>query len=165
MSSRAMTIALGLALMAGSACAQDSNPNSAAYHALHNSQSPSYVGPRQTPVQPPPRLAGYWEKTWGAIAPSPAGGAVGSALGASSKEEAERRALADCKQKGGRACQIGIAYHNQCGVMAVGEKKFFTASAGSEAEAKTYGLETCKKEDANCRIYYSACTEPKFHRY
>lgn len=112
-----------------------------------------------------PQPTGYWEKTWGAIAPSPLGGVLGTALGASSKEEAERLALADCTAKGGGACEVQIAYHNQCGVMTVGEKKFFTASAGSESEAKAYGLELCEKEDNNCSVYYAACSEPIFHRF
>lgn len=51
--------------------------------------------------QQAPRPTGYWEKTWGAIAPSPKGGVLGVAVGAHSKQEAERLALADCRAKGG----------------------------------------------------------------
>lgn len=121
--------------------------------------------PQQQPPQQPPQPTGYWEKTWGAIAPSPKGGVLGTALGASSKEEAERLALEDCKAKGGGACEVQIAYRNQCGVMAIGEKKLYTASAATIEEAKAYGIELCSAEDTNCRVYYSACTEPVFHRY
>jgi hypothetical protein len=58
--------------------------------------------------QQPPQPTGYWEKTWGAIAPSPVGGVLGTALGASSKEEAERLALEDCKAKGGGRAKLKL---------------------------------------------------------
>ncbi|WP_190238574.1 DUF4189 domain-containing protein [Marilutibacter maris] len=114
---------------------------------------------------PPPQPTGWWETTWGAIAPSPVGGVIGEALGASSKEEAERTALADCEAKGGGACRVDIAYHNQCAVMVVGEKFLNTARAGSVDEASDLGVSYCEEKDRNCRVHYSACTEPVFHRY
>jgi hypothetical protein len=61
---------------------------------------------QQQVLQQPPQPTGYWETTWGAIAPSPVGGVLGTALGASSKEEAEQRALADCKAKGGGRARL-----------------------------------------------------------
>ncbi len=61
-----MVIAIGLVLLGGSADAQDNNPNSPAYHAIHNPQSVYYSGPRQIPSQQqPPQPSGRWEKTWG----------------------------------------------------------------------------------------------------
>lgn len=159
---------LGFLMVWKTAVAQDANPNSPEYHAVHNAQSPYYRGPQpgaQQPQRLPPQPTGYWEKTWGAIAPSPVGGVLGTAVGASSKEEAERVALADCKAKGGGACEVQIAYHNQCGVMTIGNERLFTASAGTVEEAKEYGLELCQAKDTNCRVYYSACTEPIFHRF
>jgi hypothetical protein len=94
-------LGIGLLAMGAAASAQDYPVNSPAYHAVHNPQSPYYTGPRQ---QQPPQPTGYWETTWGAIAPSPVGGVLGTAVGAHSKEEAERLALEDCKAKrGGRA--------------------------------------------------------------
>lgn len=155
-------------LVAGSSQAQDHPVNSPAYHAVHHPQSPYYTGPRQPPAQqsqPPPQPTGYWEKTWGAIAPSPVGGVLGTALGASSKEEAERLALEDCKAKGGGACKVDIAYHNQCAVMVLGDEVFNTAHAASIEEAANIGMQQCQRESGNCRVYYSACTEPIFHRY
>lgn len=99
----------------------------------------------QQPVQQqqPPHPVGYWEKTWGAIAPSPQGGVLGTALGASSKEEAERLALEDCKAKGGGACEVRLAYHNQCAVMVLGNNIYRTASAGSIEEAAEIGIGAC----------------------
>ncbi|WP_242162769.1 DUF4189 domain-containing protein [Lysobacter sp. M15] len=119
----------------------------------------------QEQQQQPPQPTGYWEKTWGAIAPSPVGGVLGTSLGASSKEEAERLALEDCKAKGGGACEVRIAYHNQCAVMVLGDNVYRTARAGSIEAAAKVGIDACSKEDTNCRVYYSACTEPVFHKY
>ncbi|QDH71345.1 DUF4189 domain-containing protein [Lysobacter alkalisoli] len=61
-----------------------------------------YMNSQQQMQQPlPPQPTGWWETTWGAIAPSPVGGVLGTAVGAKSEKEAERLALADCKAKGG----------------------------------------------------------------
>ena len=86
-------------------------------------------------------------------------------MGALSKEEAERLALADCKAKGGGACEVEIAFHNQCGAMVLGNSELFTASAGTTLDAEDVGIKYCRKHDSNCRVYYSACTEPIFHQY
>ncbi|QDH71343.1 DUF4189 domain-containing protein [Marilutibacter alkalisoli] len=118
--------------------------------------------------QQSPQPTGWWETTWGALAPSPVGGVLGVAVGASSKEEAESRALADCKSKGGGACEVLATYFNQCGAMALGAERIFGASAGTEKSAGEEAVRYCEQEegaDANCRVYYSACTEPVFHKY
>ena len=115
---------------------------------------------------PPPQPTGWWETTWGALAPSPVGGVLGVALGASSEEEAKRLALEDCEVKGGGACETEFAYHNQCAVMVLGQKNYHIVGAGSVATASEYGVEVCEERgDTNCNVYYSACTEPVFHRY
>jgi hypothetical protein len=132
--------------------------------------TPNHTGSAQSQPQqqqmPPPQPTGYWEKTWGAIAPSPVGGVLGAATGASSKEEAERLALQDCKAKGGGACEVEMTYHNQCAVMVTGQANYRFASAGSIPEASELGINLCKERgDSNCSVYYSACTEPIFHKY
>lgn len=119
---------------------------------------------REQPVAPQP--TGWWATTWGAIAPSPVGGVLGVAVGASSEEEARRLALADCEAKGGGSCETEFAYHNQCAVMVLGQKNYHIVGAGSVAQASEYGIEVCEERgDANCNVYYSACTEPVFHHY
>lgn len=117
--------------------------------------------------QQAPRPTGYWEKTWGAIAGNRNAGILGSSLGASSKSEASRRAINDCKSKGGgTGCQIEIAYYNQCAVLVVDDTASLTARAASIEEASQLGLSKCKAEGGRgCSVYYSACTEPIFHRY
>ena len=157
---------VGLLVFGASVSAQEV-VNSPDYHARHNAGSVYYQGPGQQPAQqqPPPQPTGYWEKTWGAIAPSPKGGVLGTALGASSKEEAERLALEDCKAKGGAACQVDLVYHNQCAAMVVGDKRLRLQGAESIEAASALAMSRCTDSDTNCKVYYSACTEPIFHRY
>lgn len=114
---------------------------------------------------PPPQPTGWWETTWGAIAPSPVGGVLGAAVGARDKEEAERLALVDCKEKGGGSCQVDLVYHNQCAVMVVGDKRLRLQGAESVQAATDLAMARCEESDTNCAVYYSACSEPVFHRY
>ena len=131
--------------------------------------SPYYQGggavQQQAAPQLPPQPTGYWVKTWGAIAPSPKGGVLGTAVGADSKAEAERLALSDCKKKGGQSCKVDNAYFNQCIAMVVGENEYSWARAGSISEAIKIGEKDCKSVNTNCRVHYSACTEPRFVKY
>lgn len=152
-------------LCAVTAAAAQEVINSPDYHARHNAGSVYYQGPGQQSAPPPPRPTGWWETTWGAIAPSPVGGVLGTAVGASTKEEAEQRALQDCIAKGGGACAVDLAYHNQCAVMILGDKFISTYSNATIEEASERGLARCRSRDTNCSVYYSACTEPIFHKY
>ncbi|WP_157823722.1 DUF4189 domain-containing protein [Acinetobacter proteolyticus] len=157
------SLCLGLLSFTGVAIANDNNPSSIGYNARHHAGSVYHTGPNN---QTPPRPTGYWVKTWGAIAPSGLDAVLGTAVGADSKKEAERLALAECKAKGGENCKVQLAYHNQCGVMVIGAKELFTARAGSIEEATEVGIKYCKdSKDTNCRVYYSACTEPRFVKY
>jgi hypothetical protein len=158
-------LTLALLVTGGTVDAQGPPVNSPDYHAIHNAQSPYYQGPRPAQQAAPDRPTGYWQKTWGAIAPSPVGGVLGTAVGASSKKEAERLALEDCKAKGGEACKVNLAYHNQCAAMVLGDKFFNSFSNATIEEAVRRGLNDCKENDTNCEVYYSACSEPIFYRY
>jgi hypothetical protein len=129
---------------------------------------PNHTGSAQSQPQQqqlPPQPTGYWEKTWGAIAPSPVGGVLGTAVGASSKEEAEQLASADCRAKGGRACQVDLVYHNQCAAMVVGDRRLRLQGAESIEAASQLAMSRCEESDTNCKVYYSACTEPIFHKF
>ncbi len=138
--------------------------NSPDYHARHNAQSPYYVGPRDQEQQALPKPDGYWQKTWGAIAANGAAGLLGYAVGANSEEEAKNLALADCHKKG-LGCEIEFAYYNQCAVVVTGDTIFNTVHARSIERASKIGISQCQKEDTNCRVYYSACTDPIYHRF
>ena len=115
--------------------------------------------------QTAPQPTGYWQKTWGAIAPSSVGGVLGTAVGAGSKREAKRLALADCQAKGGRSCRVDVAYQNQCVSMVTGDKTYSWARAASVAQATKLAMDDCNKDNESCDIYYFACTEPIFYTY
>jgi len=130
--------------------------------------SPYYQGSgavQQAAPQLPPQPTGYWVKTWGAIATSETNRALGTAVGANSEEEAKRQALFDCKEQKGGGCRVDLTYHNQCAVMVVGKKQLGLSRAASIAEATADGLKECTAKGDNCRVYYSACTEPRFVKY
>lgn len=120
---------------------------------------------QQPQQQLPPQPTGYWEKTWGALVSSETGGALGTSLGASTKSEAERLALADCKAKGGGGCRVDLTYHNQCAAMVIGDRTYRMYGAATIKEAVSIGMKECESKQSNCRVYYSACTEPIFHQY
>ncbi len=165
-------LCLGVLSYTGIAIANDSNPNSAGYHARHNASSAYYIGPKgatnqqQAAPQLPPQPTGYWVKTWGAIVGHNTKPILGTAVGADTEVEAGKVALADCKAKGGGdGCRLDIVYHNQCAVLVTGDKLYNTSSAGSIERAAEISMADCKKHDKNCRVYYSACTEPRFVKY
>lgn len=156
----------GLLVVCATAMAQDHPVNSPAYHAVHNAQSPYYTGPKQQQQLPPPQPSGYWEKTWGAIVGHSSQPILGAAVGAKSEDEAKRSALADCKAKGGGSgCRLDLTYYNQCAVLVTGDNLYNTARAESIERAAQLGMTKCVESDTNCRVYYSACTEPIFHKY
>lgn len=155
----------GLLVVCATAMAQDHPVNSPAYHAVHNAQSPYYTGPKQQQQLPPPQPTGYWEKTWGALVGDPQKGVMGTAVGASTEQQAIQLAITDCKSKGGGGCTDEFTYKNQCAVMVIGDKGSTRGSAASIEEATASGMRECSQNDTNCRVYYSACTEPIFHKY
>lgn len=127
---------------------------------------PRSVTPPIPQGSPVPRPSGYWEKTWGAIATPPShGGVTGIAVGAHSQRDAERLALADCKAKGGGVCSVKLSYLNQCAVMTVGSGFSCATSAESIERATEIGMADCRKRGVHCRVEYSGCTEPIFHKY
>ncbi|WP_226470233.1 DUF4189 domain-containing protein [Luteimonas panaciterrae] len=119
---------------------------------------------QETQVAPQP--TGEWKTTWGAIGGNALKGILGAAVGLPSEKEAVQAALADCRAKGGGAgCKLDISYYNQCAVLVTGNKVYNTASAATVEEASQIGINKCAKEDANCRVFYSACSKPEFVNY
>lgn len=106
-----------------------------------------------------------WKTQWGAIATDGNNAALGTFIGASSKRIAEKAALKQCKEYGGKNCKIKLAYYNQCASLISGDKLFFVQSAGSREEAVSDGLDRCRSAgDTGCREHYSDCSLPKQFR-
>jgi hypothetical protein len=147
---------LGLLAAGATALAQE-QPNSAQYHAVHNPNSPHYVGPNQQPAAPPAR----WADRWGAIADD-GNGVAGIVASMQSKEQAERSAVLECKKRGGGACTVALTYHNQCAAVATGANGASLYHAETEDEAAASAMKNCeaKQGAGTCRIYYSGCSLP-----
>ncbi|WP_232372868.1 DUF4189 domain-containing protein [Xanthomonas hydrangeae] len=126
------------------------------------------------------RPSGKWIKTWGAIAMGSidAVTSYGVTTGKLSKAEAEVDALSRCGSHGETNCQIGLAYRNQCAVVAephVNGKPFsegYSTFIGASTVQKASDIALNKCNQANgefpgskCAIVYSACSEPIFEKF
>ena len=79
-----------------------------------------------------------------------------------SKRQAEKAALRDCRAKGGAGCEVSLSYHNQCAVVVAGIGYSVSQGAASVDEASAQGLKTCNDAGvASCTVYYSACSLPE----
>lgn len=129
-----------------------------------------YYNQQGSEIALPPRPAGKWIKTWGAIAKDNDGTEVGAAVGKLSKAEAEQGALTACVQGGGRNCKSRFAYYNQCVAYATGLQSNGMAwevqsSAKNIEIASNEALKGCAEKGSDCRILYTDCTDPIFQRY
>ena len=144
----------GLLLMLSTITTAQGNPNSAEFHARHNTNSPYYNDGAQQYAVPQP----VWADRWGAIA-SDGNGTYGFVTDMRSKRRAEKAAIEDCKKDGGGACSLRLAFFNQCAVVMAGIKAAATASAATKEEAVELGKKTCRENGDNaCSVYWSGCS-------
>lgn len=102
-----------------------------------------------------------WMTTWGAIATDSSVSAIGSVTRQSSKRQAQKNAIKNCRANGGtKKCKVSLAYYNQCGVMAIGDSFAVTHGAGTVEEASKAAIARCSSETRNCRIILSECSYP-----
>lgn len=115
---------------------------------------------------PPPKPAGEWIKTWGAVAIADNGDG-GITKGKLSKSEAEEAAIENCERLGVSGCRISFAFFNQCIAGAVSPSgKTVGSGAGSEKAASSLALKQCKKNSGEtCAIKFTTCTLPVFRYY
>lgn len=145
----------GLLLMLSTITTAQENPNSAEFHARHNTNSPYYNDGAQQYAVPQP----VWADRWGAIATDGETGSLGISVDMTSKRKAVKAALADCQSKGGANCELDVAYYNQCAAMVLGSKKYYTAHAPTKEGAISIGMGNCSKGgNTNCHAYYSGCS-------
>ena len=108
--------------------------------------------------------APQWRTTWGAIVVDmnePSVG-IGTALGMRSERRAKKVALADCEAKGGKGCEVLLAYHNQCAVLIAGIEYTGAHGAPTTDEAARTGLQTCQQTGVqSCQVYWSGCSLPE----
>ncbi|WP_407364779.1 DUF4189 domain-containing protein [Xanthomonas campestris pv. campestris] len=123
---------------------------------------------------PAPRPLGKWIKTWGAVSLDKSDvGALGVSVGKLSKREAQRDAIAGCIKAGGKNCKDWAAYENQCAAVAepykderssAGSLHFRTGTSAEDIQREVRDI--CSSENnRECRVIYTACSEPIFQRY
>lgn len=108
----------------------------------------------------PPNPGPLWQTRWGAIAADGNTGAFGVSNDVPSKRQAEKKATAMCKAKGGKKCRLSSVFYNQCAALAWGDASYTTFRSPEIDDAKISAVEHCEKRTTNCRIYYSACSYP-----
>lgn len=116
---------------------------------------PGNAQPEQ-PQAPAPK----WETRWGAIATDADKGVIGSVSGASSKADAKRAAMDDCRTKGGDHCLLQMPFSNGCAAVVVGDSVFNVAADETVDRASQAGIQQCGKSSKNCHVYFSLCSPP-----
>jgi len=104
-------------------------------------------------------------EAWGAFATDNVTGKLGTAVNRPNRAAAEQAAVKDCHAKGGKTCRVELWYANACAVMVLGASKYYMRSAPTIAEGTKDTMAQCNASDSNCRLYHSACSEPKFIPY
>lgn len=121
----------------------------------------TYGQPGQTsPVTPSPIVMQQkWADRWGAIATDEIKPIMGASTGKKNKKLAQADALAKCREQGGKKCSLLLTYHNQCAAMLAKERGGVVAAGSPTIDgAVDYGMQICKKDGVNCRVYYTNCS-------
>lgn len=124
-----------------------------------NQQNSPYYQGNQAPITHAPQVP--WATRWGAIAIDDSQAVAGAVIGQNSKRQAHKAAIAECRGRGGKQCEVRIAYHNQCAAVVWGKNKYSTASAETEEQAIRLGMRSCSAADVDCQIYYVDCSLPE----
>ncbi|WP_175926360.1 DUF4189 domain-containing protein [Burkholderia cepacia] len=111
---------------------------------------------QQQAPQPPAR----WASQWGAIATDNQLGKLGASMNGTDQASAEASAVSECQSQGGTQCRVLISFHDQCGVVIIGDGKINASSAATVAQASDDGIKTCNAGATHCHVYYSACALP-----
>lgn len=101
-----------------------------------------------------------WADRWGAIA-ADKNAVYGIVVDMTSKGEARKAAIAECKRRGGDDCDVLLAYNNQCAAVAAGNSVSRIRSRAYEEEAIAAAISDCEAAgEGACRVYYSGCSLP-----
>ncbi|MBB3922909.1 DUF4189 domain-containing protein [Xanthomonas arboricola] len=176
---RTITLLLSL-LAATSAMAEEGCPAGqipAQAGAGVTSCGPIPQGYYQQNKKQPPRAAGKWLKTWGAVAVGILNDKPLYAVpvGLASEDAAKKEALDRCNKSGAKGCRPSTTFRNQC--MSIGEPQIegspkpdgiieFSRQP-TEQLAKGAALRGCSEENpgAECKIIHTACSEQIFEKF
>ncbi len=121
---------------------------------------PDYGAPPEDPLPSEP----VWESRWGAIAVGDTSGGNGFGVSSNMKNRrsAEKAAVKECVDSGGGdQCKAEpFAYHDQCAVIAWGDRGYVIRSAETVDRAGEVAMRQCSERTSNCGIFYSACSLP-----
>lgn len=96
-------------------------------------------------------------QAWGAVAQG--GSVLGVSTGMRTDLEAERKAIEDCRSKGGRGCDVLSSYYDMCVAVIVSGEKTYWAEWYDEQGSKERALSDCQESGSRqCEITYSSCT-------
>lgn len=99
------------------------------------------------------------KNTFGAIAYSTQTGAHGYSHNYPSRRAAERAAVANCRNYGGRNCAVTVWFDRRCGALATGSKKGWgSAQHQNKQRANSEAVRFCRQHDRNCKIVASVCS-------
>jgi len=97
---------------------------------------------------------------YGAIAYSPRTGAHGWAYDHSTRAQAERAALQNCR-KNADDCRGIVWFKNACGTLATGQGGFGTAWGNPQKAADDEALKLCSKHATGCSVVRRVCSDGK----
>ena len=96
---------------------------------------------------------------FGAMAYCPETQATSWSRNYQSRSGAETRALDECKELGGKKCQVLVWFKNACGAMAKGPGGAGSGWGTTEDRAKYEAMLSCTDISKKCRIKHIKCTE------
>ncbi|MFS8393314.1 DUF4189 domain-containing protein [Xanthomonas campestris pv. raphani] len=112
-----------------------------------------------------PQPTGEWQTRWGALAYDVDDRSLGVAESRLSKSDARDVAVRFCMQGGGKGCKAKVFYKNGCIAVASSERMDTSKSyiSSSKIRAESLALKQCG--EADCKIFYSGCSEAEFKSY
>ncbi|WP_341271518.1 DUF4189 domain-containing protein [Stenotrophomonas africana] len=85
------------------------------------------------------------------------------------QEKPKRKLFPSVPLGGATNCQVKLTYHNQCVAIAspqASQTGAFFASAAEVGDAKEDAMAGCgKKGGVQCKVMYSACSDPVFEQF
>ncbi|GFM81379.1 hypothetical protein PSCICN_20710 [Pseudomonas cichorii] len=88
-------------------------------------------------------------------------------VGKLTEEEARSAAIYQCALGGATDCKVDLAYKNQCVALVSSEINSVVQASASEQRAIDLAMDSCKEDSGGreCKVMYTACSDPIFRKY
>lgn len=97
---------------------------------------------------------------YGAMAFCQKSGATSWARNYASQADAEKSAMAKCRELGGKQCQTLVWFKNGCGSIAIGEGRAAGSGWGTTSDrAQLEAMKSCSGVTRKCEIKHTSCTK------